>query len=98
MNFGNQVQVVERIQEQKMDPIKVVSEEWVQQRIVEQIVDVTVQRRITPRTLTFSPTCSAVTMRRRRLLRRETSKCYVKEFERAGWDDSFKWSLTGREA
>ena len=27
MNFGNQVQVVERIQEQNMDPIKVVSEE-----------------------------------------------------------------------
>ena len=25
-----------------------------------------------------------------RLLRRETSECYVKEFERAGWDDSFK--------
>ena len=27
MNFGNQVQVVERIQEQNMDPIKVVPEE-----------------------------------------------------------------------
>ena len=73
-----------------MDPIKVVSEERVQQPIVEQIVDVTVQCRNTSRTLTLSPTCSAVTMRRRRLLRRETSDCYVKEFGRAGWDDSFK--------
>ena len=61
-----------------------------QQRIVEQIVDVTMQRRITPRTLTLSPTCSVVTMRRRRLVRRETSECYVKEFERAGGDPRSK--------
>ena len=63
-----EVQVVERIQEQAVDPIKVVPEERVQQHIVEQIVDVTVPRRIMPRTLAFCFTCSAATMRRRRLL------------------------------
>ena len=51
-----------------MDPIKVVPEERVQQRIVEQIVDVTVPRRIMPRTLALCSTCSMATMRRRRLL------------------------------
>ena len=63
-----EVQVVERIQEQTMDPIKVVPEERVQQHIVEQIVNVPMPRRITPRTLTLCPTCSTATMRRQRLL------------------------------
>ena len=63
-----EVQVVERIQEQTMDPIKVVPEERMQQHIVEQIVDVTVPRRILPRTLALCSTCSTATMRRQRLL------------------------------
>ena len=60
-----EVQVVERIQEQTMDPIKVVPEERVQQHIVEQIVNVTVPRRIMPRTLAFCSTSSTARMRRR---------------------------------
>ena len=60
-----EVQVVERIQEQIKDSIKVVPEERAQQHIVEQIVDVTVPRRIMPRTLAFCLTCSTARMRRR---------------------------------
>ena len=80
-----EVQVVERIQEQTMDP-KVVPEERVQQHIVEQIVDVTMRAGSCPEHSRSVRRVVCMATKRRRAV--TSSKLFVD-----GWSECFAEKL-----